>query len=183
MSRERRATIYSLRLTTWQYMKARWSLPGLQLLRKEFGCRSRLITRNSRLVLSSFAMLGGRTSEEWIAQYASSHQHPVNRFCHTFGIPLIVISLLLFVASIFVREILLYAVALFIFGMDTSVRRTHLRRQAPRVLPRLAVPLCRTPLVVGKGPRPGLSMDLHGCHDERGSTIPADIVCPMPCNS
>ena len=116
MSRERRATIYSLRLTTWQYMKARWSLPGLQLLRKEFGCRSRLITRNSRLVLSSFAMLGGRTSEEWIAQYASSHQHPVNRFCHTFGIPLIVISLLLFVASIFVREILLYAVALFIFG-------------------------------------------------------------------
>jgi uncharacterized membrane protein YGL010W len=61
-------------------------------------------------------MLGGRTSEEWIAQYASSHQHPVNRFCHTFGIPLIVISLLLFVASIFVREILLYAVALFIFG-------------------------------------------------------------------
>ena len=61
-------------------------------------------------------MLGGRTSEEWIAQYASSHQHPVNRFCHTFGIPLIVISLALFVASIFVREVLLYAVAIFVFG-------------------------------------------------------------------
>jgi uncharacterized membrane protein YGL010W len=44
-------------------------------------------------------MLGGRTSEEWIAQYASSHQHPVNRFCHTFGIPLIVISIILFVVS------------------------------------------------------------------------------------
>jgi uncharacterized membrane protein YGL010W len=61
-------------------------------------------------------MLGGRTSEEWIAQYASSHQHPVNRFCHTFGIPLIVISIILFVVSIFVREALLYAVALFVFG-------------------------------------------------------------------
>lgn len=61
-------------------------------------------------------MLGGRTSEEWIAQYASSHQHPVNRFCHTFGIPLIVISLVLFVASIFFREALLVAVALFVFG-------------------------------------------------------------------
>jgi uncharacterized membrane protein YGL010W len=61
-------------------------------------------------------MLGGRTSEEWIAQYASSHKHPANRFCHTFGIPLIVISLILFVASIFVREALLYAVALFVFG-------------------------------------------------------------------
>jgi uncharacterized membrane protein YGL010W len=66
--------------------------------------------------VSSSAMLGGRTNEEWIAQYASSHQHPVNRFCHTFGIPLIVISLALLVASIFVREAFLYAVALFVFG-------------------------------------------------------------------
>jgi uncharacterized membrane protein YGL010W len=40
-------------------------------------------------------MLGGRTSEEWIAQYATSHQHPVNRACHTLGIPLIAISILL----------------------------------------------------------------------------------------
>ena len=41
-------------------------------------------------------MLGGKTSEQWIAQYASSHRHPVNRTCHTFGIPTIVISLALF---------------------------------------------------------------------------------------
>ena len=40
-------------------------------------------------------MLGGRTSEEWVAQYAASHEHPVNRLCHTFGIPMIVISILL----------------------------------------------------------------------------------------
>jgi len=38
-------------------------------------------------------MLGGRTSEQWIAQYATSHQHPVNRLCHTLGIPLIVMSI------------------------------------------------------------------------------------------
>ena len=38
-------------------------------------------------------MFGGRTSEQWIAQYASSHQHPVNRACHTFGIPIILVSL------------------------------------------------------------------------------------------
>ena len=37
--------------------------------------------------------MGGRTSEQWIGQYASSHQHPVNRFCHTLGIPMIVISI------------------------------------------------------------------------------------------
>ena len=36
---------------------------------------------------------GGRTSEQWVAQYATSHQHPVNRVCHTLGIPLIVISI------------------------------------------------------------------------------------------
>jgi uncharacterized membrane protein YGL010W len=37
--------------------------------------------------------LGERTTEQWIAQYATSHQHPVNRLCHTLGIPLIVISI------------------------------------------------------------------------------------------
>jgi uncharacterized membrane protein YGL010W len=40
-------------------------------------------------------MMGGRTSDEWVAQYATSHQHPVNRICHTFGIPMIAVSILL----------------------------------------------------------------------------------------
>ena len=40
-------------------------------------------------------MMGGRTSEEWVAQYATSHQHPINRTCHTLGIPMIVVSILL----------------------------------------------------------------------------------------
>ena len=44
-------------------------------------------------------MLGNRTSDEWIAQYATSHQHPVNRFCHTIGIPLIVVSIVLLAAG------------------------------------------------------------------------------------
>lgn len=61
-------------------------------------------------------MLGGRTNEQWIAQYASSHQHPVNRLCHTFGIPLIMISLALFVASIFLHFLWPYAAGLFAFG-------------------------------------------------------------------
>jgi len=38
-------------------------------------------------------LMRGRSSDEWIAQYTTSHQHPVNRFCHTIGIPLIVISI------------------------------------------------------------------------------------------
>ena len=61
-------------------------------------------------------MLGGRTWEEWIAQYAGSHQHPVNRFCHTLGIPLIVLSLPLFVAAIAGHRIWPVPAALFAAG-------------------------------------------------------------------
>ncbi|HEV2113727.1 MAG TPA: Mpo1-like protein [Terriglobales bacterium] len=61
-------------------------------------------------------MLGGRSNQEWIAQYASSHQHPVNRACHTLGIPTIVISLVLLVAGVLVHPLLAYGAGLFIFG-------------------------------------------------------------------
>lgn len=45
-------------------------------------------------------MLGGKTTEEWIALYARSHQHPINRTCHTLGIPMIAISILLFLGAL-----------------------------------------------------------------------------------
>ena len=61
-------------------------------------------------------MWGGRSSQEWIAQYASSHQHPINRACHTFGIPIIVVSVALFVASIISRAFLRWAIVLFLVG-------------------------------------------------------------------
>ena len=61
-------------------------------------------------------MLGNRTSEEWIAQYAESHQHPVNRLCHTIGIPMIALSVVLFVVAIFVRGLWPVALALFVVG-------------------------------------------------------------------
>jgi uncharacterized membrane protein YGL010W len=61
-------------------------------------------------------MLSGRTSEQWIAQYSTSHQHPVNRLCHTFGIPLIILSLVLLLISIFVSGLWVYALALFVVG-------------------------------------------------------------------
>jgi uncharacterized membrane protein YGL010W len=57
-----------------------------------------------------------RSSREWVAQYATSHQHPINRLCHTLGIPLIVISIAIFVASIFQRHLWYYAAALFVLG-------------------------------------------------------------------
>jgi len=55
-----------------------------------------------------------RTSDEWVAQYATSHQHPVNRLCHTLGIPLIVVSLAMFAVSIVVAGLWKWALALFV---------------------------------------------------------------------
>ncbi len=61
-------------------------------------------------------MLGGKTSEQWIAQYATSHQHPVNRACHTLGIPTILVSLAVGGASVFAHGLWPYALGLFLFG-------------------------------------------------------------------
>jgi len=61
-------------------------------------------------------MLGNRPLEEWIEQYGRSHQHPVNRACHTLGIPLIAVSVILFVAAIFVSGLWMWGLALFVLG-------------------------------------------------------------------
>ena len=61
-------------------------------------------------------MLGNKPLEKWIAEYSQSHQHPINRLCHTFGIPLIVLSLIILLASIFVQGLWIYAAALFALG-------------------------------------------------------------------
>lgn len=69
-----------------------------------------------RPVYDFSAMLAGRSNEQWIAQYSSSHQHPANRVCHTLGIPIILVSIAVFVGSIFIRRLWPYALALFVLG-------------------------------------------------------------------
>jgi uncharacterized membrane protein YGL010W len=61
-------------------------------------------------------MLGNRPMTDWVAQYSLSHQNAVNRWMHTFGIPMIVVSLLLGVASIGVPGLRQPAFGLFIAG-------------------------------------------------------------------
>ncbi len=61
-------------------------------------------------------MLGGRPWDDWIARYATSHQHPVNRACHTLGIPLIVLSLILALLSLFVSGLWIVALTVFVVG-------------------------------------------------------------------
>ena len=60
--------------------------------------------------------LGGRSWDEWIARYGRSHEHPVNHLCHTIGIPLIVLSLLLFLAAVVLPGLWRVALGLFVVG-------------------------------------------------------------------
>ena len=61
-------------------------------------------------------MLAGKSWDDWIARYAQSHQHPVNRACHTLGIPLIALSLPLAAAAFVFPRIWPVPVALFVLG-------------------------------------------------------------------
>jgi uncharacterized membrane protein YGL010W len=61
-------------------------------------------------------MLAGKPWDEWIAQYAQSHQHPVNRTCHTIGIPLIAVSLPLFLLAFAAPVLWFVAGGLFVVG-------------------------------------------------------------------
>lgn len=61
-------------------------------------------------------MLGNRSMQEWVGQYAESHQHPVNRACHTIGIPLIALSIPLFLVALFVPGFWKVPLAMFVVG-------------------------------------------------------------------
>jgi uncharacterized membrane protein YGL010W len=61
-------------------------------------------------------MMTSKSREEWIRQYAESHQHPANRLCHTIGIPAIVASLPLFLLAVFKPALWPIPVILFVAG-------------------------------------------------------------------
>ncbi len=61
-------------------------------------------------------MLGGKTSEEWIEEYSHSHQHPINKLTHKIGIPMIALSLPLFLAAIFIRGFWIVPTVMFVVG-------------------------------------------------------------------
>jgi uncharacterized membrane protein YGL010W len=78
----------------------------------EFQAGCAVLKEGSRLL----GMLGGRSWDSWIAEYSESHQHPLNRLTHTFGIPIIMASLPLMVLGILWRELLWVGIALFVVG-------------------------------------------------------------------
>jgi uncharacterized membrane protein YGL010W len=60
--------------------------------------------------------MGGKTWEEWIAEYSLSHQNKINQITHKLGIPMIAVSLLLIGPSFFISELWIVAFSLFIIG-------------------------------------------------------------------
>ncbi|WP_460237805.1 Mpo1-like protein [Aurantivibrio plasticivorans] len=62
------------------------------------------------------ALGSDKSWNQWIEQYALSHQHPVNLACHRVGIPLIVISLAVLPLAIFWRSTIFVSIVLFVVG-------------------------------------------------------------------
>lgn len=60
--------------------------------------------------------LGGRPMADWIAEYARSHQHPVNRACHTLGIPTVTLGILLLLLSLVLPGLWKAGLTLFVAG-------------------------------------------------------------------
>lgn len=61
-------------------------------------------------------MMGGRSWDEWIDEYAESHQHPVNKWTHKIGIPMIAVSILIVPLAFFIKGFWVIPLALFIIG-------------------------------------------------------------------
>jgi len=61
-------------------------------------------------------MLGNKSWDEWISEYAAGHQNKINQMTHTIGIPLIVLSIPVMLISIFVDGLFVWGIGMFILG-------------------------------------------------------------------
>ncbi len=61
-------------------------------------------------------MFGNRSWNDWIRQYSASHQNPVNRACHTVGIPMIALGILITPLISWHTRFWMLSVGLFGFG-------------------------------------------------------------------
>lgn len=62
------------------------------------------------------SVMGRASWKEWIAQYSQSHQHPVNRLCHSVGIPMVATSVALAVPSLAFPALWPVTITLFVVG-------------------------------------------------------------------
>lgn len=62
------------------------------------------------------SVMGRPSWQSWVEEYAQSHRHPVNRLCHTLGIPIIVLSLAMLPLTALVPGLWRASLALFVLG-------------------------------------------------------------------
>ena len=80
---------------------------------------------------SNHLLLGKTPLEKWIGQYEQSHQHPLNRTLHTFGIPMIAISLPLFLLAPLIRGFCKVSLSLFTIGWILQFAGHAIEGKAP----------------------------------------------------
>jgi uncharacterized membrane protein YGL010W len=80
------------------------------------------------------ALMSSRTWQDWIDEYAQSHQHPANRLCHTFGIPIVASSILLAPAAVVIPGLRWPAAALFVTGWSLQFIGHAYERKRPEFL-------------------------------------------------
>ena len=78
--------------------------------------RKRIVVESCPKRQETKPMMGGRSWDEWVDEYSDGHQHPVNKLMHTFGIPMIVLSLVLIIPSFFISGLWRFALGLFVVG-------------------------------------------------------------------
>jgi uncharacterized membrane protein YGL010W len=61
-------------------------------------------------------MLGGRSWSEWIHEYSACHQNPVNLACHSVGIPMIAVAVLVIPLAFWRPQMWKLAGGLFVVG-------------------------------------------------------------------
>ena len=62
------------------------------------------------------SVMGRESWDSWLSDYSQSHQHPVNRFCHTIGVPMVATSVVLGLGAIVVPPLFIPAASLFVVG-------------------------------------------------------------------
>ena len=96
-------------------------------------------------------VLGGRTNEQWISQYGSSHQTSDEPRCAThWASPPFCSRFPVFVASIFFRRLWFYALALFLVGWAFQFIGHAFEGKAPEFLHDWRFLVCGRALVVGE---------------------------------
>jgi uncharacterized membrane protein YGL010W len=80
------------------------------------------------------ALLTTRSWEDWIREYAQAHQHPINRSCHSVGIPMIALSVPLTVLAMVVPGLWPGALGLFVVGWIFQLVGHAYERKPPEFL-------------------------------------------------